>query len=528
MPDNPAVAQPTETPLPSPEPEAVPDDSPGSLESANAIPTDVDSNASPLDEADDAPVDSTDEVQDETDPSEGNRQDLGDGEDPEWTTGNLVSTIEEVTLTDGSEQDDTEVLLAELVEAPLDIEAAEIDTGAKVLEEALASNSAEEWILNGVPKGFSWIQAKRMQLLFRSDTSQIKSAYETLRETQVRALRLERKHQKAMLKHDLINADQADDLSGVKEDIARHQELLKRLNSDTKHLRQRIRQCKAELLSPLYKPNTWIWPKKKDHDIVRSSDLQTQLKNLEGQISDTTDRLNSLEPKKTKIQGPLEAAEAENREFLRLKVAAGETVDSARQSINQQILVALKDIQLQDGSETLNALMKYALQPMMLMQCVRELNELQSAASRAESERKATESLLNQQNKKVNEASNDLGSAIADGFEHLTRQRNTKVQVDCSVRFRKTTDWKAGVKHISGSAKGKANVSTTYEVDEIVWKRENRVEKCLSLLGSNLQQMGKAHAEETLQTAEAQAAQRTILDCVTYIRLELERDFGDS
>lgn len=404
----------------------------------------------------------------------------------------------------------------------------------EALEETLGSDSPEEWILDavknriGMPADFGWSHAKRMRLLFGEDTGRIESAYRMLRTSQFEVLKLEQEQQHAMLEHDLINADQADDLSDVQERISEQNRILKTLHSESKELRQAIRRSNAELLSPLYAATCWLWPAKKSHDELRAADLQTQLANVEVEISKANDLLAPLVADRGKIKGPIDAAADQDHSSRNRKAEAMQSVGEARQVINELILFALTDDRLPNHTAAVDELGQLASHPGTFRQCLQELRDLQAELAAGEPQRQATEALLNQQQEQVDTATNDLGASIADGFESIARKRDTKVRIDCSVNFRNSSDFKAGISGISGTATGKASVNTSYELEEIGWTRKNRVEQSLSALSDKVKGLGRAHAVETLQVAELEAKRRSIEACVTYIRIELERDFGEN
>ena len=77
-----------------------------------------------------------------------------------------------------------------------------------------------------------------------------------------------------------------------------------------------------------------------------------------------------------------------------------------------------------------------------------------------------------------------------------------------------------------GQAQGQANLGMNYQIEQIEWQGGEKLRMSIEGLNKSVTRIGSLQALHAIRTAEIAAASSSLNDCVSFIRVELEQDFG--
>lgn len=425
-----------------------------------------------------------------------------------------------------SEDIDDEILLAEIVQSCPEPRAEKPPTALDDFEQRNREVAITEFLLPTAPVDFDWNHAKRFTQFFAENLHWISTLYSTLRVQQCDAIKAESQLEQAILRHDLVYADLADDLKRNQDTTNAGETTVTALHTQDSSLansfKQAIRGSKA-VTAPLA---NMLWPSRNASIRKREKHLRSKMSDVNTKTQQAGEDLQNSRKQTDIIRKRMEDAD---RKLLNASSSSTKANDALRQTrieINNAILEVLESDTRVQSTEHLDALAINSPYEPAFRQCVTELHQHQVEHSLLKKELSELQSPLNHDTQQLSQATDEIASAVSKGFVHHPRQRQLKTEIACKVAFRTAPVSTSSTVRLDGKAEGNAALSLNYKIDEIDWQGGEQLRASITQFNKAVSNVGNLQALHAIRSVEAASAAHAILDCISFIRMELERDFG--
>lgn len=423
---------------------------------------------------------------------------------------------------------DDEILLAEIVQSCPEPRAEKPPSALDHFEQRHLEVAITEFLLPTAPVDFDWTHAKRFTQFFDENLHSISTLYSTQRVQQHDAITAERQLEQAILRHDLVYANLADDLKRNQETTnagaATFTALQTQDSSLANSFKQAFRASKA-VTSPLA---NMLWPSRLAAIKKRETHLMSKMSDVNTRVQQADEVLQTSRKQTNVIRKPIEDADRELLNASSSSTKANNALRQTRIEINDAILKVLNSDTKVQSTAHLDALAIHSPCESALRQCVTELHQHQVEHSLLKKEVSELQSPLNHDAQQLSHATDEIASAVSEGFVHQPRQRTLRTDVACKVEFRSAAVSTSSTVRLDGKAEGNAALSVNYNIDEIDWQGGERLRASITKLTKAVSNVGNLQALHAIRSVELASAAYAILDCISFIRMELERDFGET
>ena len=419
-----------------------------------------------------------------------------------------------------------EVLLAELVRADPDKKTFQQLPELANYEQELDPVAWETMALPAPPAHFQWANAKRFVAFFDEDLDDVAKLYDELSKRQAKVMAADIALEKAILQHDLVYADLADDLetneARRKENYNAYQELQTEVSSLASTLAS-TRRSNSGFLSSLANK---LWPTRLKALTTLEKNLNLKMREVETSVKKSSQKTAATHEQATSISTPMKDVDQELLAASEVSTKANHELNVVRIQINHAIMSVI-NLKPQNGSNPrIDALVTQSNCSVVLRQCFQEIQQHQAEQKVLVGEMLELESPLNNDAVNFAQATDEVASAVTNGFVHLSRDRKLKTQVNCSVAFSSASTSTGTTHRLTGQAQGQANLSVNYQIEQIEWQGEQQLRKSIESLNNSVTRIGSLQALHAIRAAEIAASSSSLNDCVSFIRDELEQDFG--
>ncbi len=483
-----------------------------------------------------APVETTpDEIQEEPFPDEP-------------VSDEVDSEMEEESGEDVAVDDIPSVSMAEVLESPASFEMEPVSAPWEQVTEIVAAGPSEivtaeivvepttqptaeieplpvDAFLHGVPDGFSWESARRMQAFFEDQLPDVQRAYEQLHEQQKKLLIRERDHHEIVQQLGFRRADKDDDIAQCEDEIDAAKEKLLRLEQSAARARRELNRVKAEANSIGHHVSSMIWPDKAKKNQQLRSDIEAALRKLEQQTAATRDRISELNEQHAELTEPRKRLQAAAEGSTADTDAAGELVREASEEINERITRIVRHLPQDELDARLKQLGVMSADGAYFHACVTELMTALSELDGTLSQSKKADVESDEAVDLARQATDALGSAIASGFHVVDVEMQTPVRLNGSLHFKEDHSFFGGYSGASGSATGSGTGQASYSVDQMEWQSPGDFRQQVADFAESWALCGEQTARREMLSAMAVAGRRIVAEYIHFIRTELERDF---
>ena len=349
----------------------------------------------------------------------------------------------------------------------------------------------------------------------------MQSHYASLHAKQAETIRCERRFEKALLQHDLIYADLADDIQD-------NESLAKRALKDAKQFQTRVESLKASLKQKK-RSSTGIaasianlfWPARFEVLKQRGEHLQKRFSHANESLASARDSLANTQATSKSVSEPLRKAEQELLGASQALTKTHREVRHLRNSIDSEILNAINTRQRQN----LEGFISQCPQSGTLRECITELRQHQVEHAALKNALSELDSPLNDDKARFTDATAQLATSIGAGFVTASRKERVKSNVSCSVAFRAASVSTSPSHRLEGKAQGRGQLNAHYEYRDISWKEDERFRESLNAVSSSTTQLASIQALHAVRSTEIASAVYAIKNCLAFIRAELEKDF---
>jgi hypothetical protein len=419
-----------------------------------------------------------------------------------------------------------EVLLAELVQtAPAKNAHHELPELADY-EQQLDPVAWETMVLPTPPAHFQWSNAKRFVGFFEDELDDVAKLYDQLSKRQANVMDTDIALEKALLRHDLVYADLADDLETARESRKEHDNACQELQEAMSSLAATLsltRRSNTGFLSSL--ANT-LWPLRLKALTTLENNLNSKMRELGSSVEDSEHKLAAAQEQERSVSTPMKDVDQELLSANDASTIANNELNLVRIQINQAILKVINSESKNGFTRRVDSLVNQSSCGISLRQCFQEIQQHQAEQKVLVGEMLELESPLNEDVVQFANSTNEVAKAVTDGFVHRSRDRKLKTQVNCAVAFRSASTSTGTTHRLIGQAQGQANLSVNYQIEQIEWKGGEKLRMSLEGLSKSVTRIGSLQALHAIRTAEIAAASSSLNDCVSFIRFELEQDFG--
>jgi len=421
-----------------------------------------------------------------------------------------------------ADDDDTDVTVEQMPGDVLPVEPA-----APVVPRPVPDVAARpaEVATTATPDGFSWGQARRMQLFFGDEATGVQAAYEQLHGGQGRLFELEHGLRDISTKLSLQRADKEDDLTELDETISSSETGLRKLERELARTAGDKISRQNRLKSFWYGLLCMLLPSKK-RDLTREiSLLGNRIRELGDQIAERREELNNAQQQHDELSDPIRTLKDRVDELTTEKDALTTSIRAANGEIDDRVLRIIRALPPQELEHRVGGLRTLASNVEFFGTCaanlLRSLVELADAEEKVETTRRD----LEEASRSSHESLAGLGATITSGFELSSVDRRTSVRLEGSVYFKEDSSFFGGYSGASGSASGSGSGEGIYTVDEVAWQPPVELGDRVGVFAEASASLGEKTAELEALTARQTACRRSIADYANLVRTELERDF---
>ncbi len=429
---------------------------------------------------------------------------------PSSLTSQVDSTFEE------------EVILAELISNSTAEATSPPPSQLSIFEERHTDLAIEQLVSPTPPPGFNWGTAQRFNSLFGENVAVLNSHYASLHEKQTEAINSEKRFERALLKHDLVYADLADDLKENTEDANQQLKTLKQVQSEGDSLAASLKRIKRASTGITSSIANFFWPTRTELVHQKAKDLKAKLRQADEASNASSDALSNTQSKSDSINQPLREAEEELVAASQASTKSQQEVRDLRNAIDAEILAALNN----DKSQGTEAFITRSPQSETLRQCITELRQHQVEHRTLQNALFELDSPLNEDKQRFTKAAANIATCVADGFIKTQRTQKVNSNMQCSVAFRAASVSTSPSHRLEGKAQGGAQLNTHYDYQEISWKGAEQLRETLNEFNSSATQLGSLQALHAIRSTEVASSAYCVKNCVAFIRSELEKDFG--
>ena len=437
----------------------------------------------------------------------------------------LPAATEAIPSSPTSQVDSTfeeEVILAELISNSTVEATPRPPSQLSIFEDRHTDLAVEQLVSPTPPPGFNWGTAQRFNLLFGENVAVLNSLYASLHETQTEAISSEKRFEKALLKHDLVYADLADDLKENTDDANQQLKTLKQVQSEGDSLAASLKRIKRASTGITSSIANFFWPTRTELFHQNAKDLKAKLRQADEASNAASDALSNTRSKSDSINKPLQEAEEELVAASQASTKSQQEVRDVRNAIDAEILAALNT----DKSQGTEEFITNSPQSETLRQCITELRQHQVEHRTLQNALFELDSPLNEDKQRFTKAAANIATSVADGFIKTQRTQKVNSNMQCSVAFRAASVSTSPSHRLEGKAQGDAQLNAHYDYQEISWKGEEQLRDTLNEFNSSATQLGSLQALHAIRSTEVASSAYCVKNCVAFIRSELERDFG--
>jgi len=382
-----------------------------------------------------------------------------------------------------------------------------------------------EVAVTAIPDRFSWGQARRMQLFFGDEASDVQAAYEQLHGGQGRLFELEQGLHDVSMKLSLQRADKEDDLTELDETISSSETGLRKLERELARAAGDKISRQNRLKSFWYGLLCMLLPSKKRGLTREITLLGNRIRELGDQIAERREELNNAQQQHDELSDPIRTLKDRVDELTTEKDALTTSIRTANGEIDDRVLRIIRALPPQELEHRVEGLRTLASNVEFFGTCaanlLRSLVELADAEQKVETTRRD----LEEASRSLHESLAGLGATITSGFELSSLDRRTSVRLEGSVNFREDSSFFGGYSGASGSASGSGSGEGIYTVDEVAWQPPVELGDRVGVFAEASASLGEKTAEFEAQIARQAACRRSIADYANLVRTELERDF---
>ena len=382
--------------------------------------------------------------------------------------------------------------------------------------------AVEQLVSPTPPPGFNWGKAQRFNSLFGKNVAVLNSHYASLHEKQKEAISSEKRFEKALLKHDLVYADLADDLKENTADANQQLKTLKQVQSEGESLAASLKRVKRASTGITSSIANFFWPTRTELFHQKAKDLKAKLRMADAASNASSDALSNTRSKSDSINQPLREAEEELVAASQASTKSQQEVRDLRNAIDAEILAALNN----DKNQGTEAFITHSPQSETLRQCITELHQHHVEHRALQNALFELDSPLNEDKQRFTKAAANIATSVADGFIKTQRTQKVNSNMQCSVAFRAASVSTSPSHRLEGKAQGGAQLNAHYDYQEISWKGEEQLRETLNEFNSSATQLGSLQALHAIRSTEVATSAYCVKNCVAFIRSELEKDFG--
>ena len=416
-----------------------------------------------------------------------------------------------------------EVLLAELISTGTAEATSRPPSQLSIFEERHTDLAVEQLVSPTPPPGFNWGTAQRFNSLFGENVAVLNSHYASLHEKQTEAISSEKRFERALLNHDLVYADLADDIKENTADANEQLKMLKQVQSEGDSLAASLKRIKRASTGITSSIANFFWPTRTELFHQKAKDLKAKLRQADEASSASSDALSHTRSKSDSINQPLREAEEELVAASQASTKSQQEVRDLRNAIDAEILAALNT----DKSQGTEEFITNSPQSETLRQCITELRQHQVEHRTLQNALFELDSPLNEDKQRFTKAAANIATSVADGFIKTQRTQKVNSNMQCSVAFRAASVSTSPSHRLEGKAQGDAQLNARYDYQEISWKGEEQLRDTLNEFNSSATQLGSLQALHAIRSTEVATSAYCVKNCVAFIRSELEKDFGD-
>ncbi len=415
-----------------------------------------------------------------------------------------------------------EVILAELISNSTAEATPRPPSQLSIFEDRHTHLAVEQLVSPTPPPGFNWGTAQRFNSLFGENVAVLSSHYASLHEKQTEAISSEKRFESALLKHDLVYADLADDLKENTADANQQLKTLKQVQSEGDSLAASLKRVKRASTGITSSIANFFWPTRTELFHQKAKDLKAKLRQADASSNASSDALSNTRSKSDSINQPLREAEEELVAASQASTKSQQEVRDLRNAIDAEILAALNN----DKSQGTEAFITHSPQSDTLRQCITELRQHQVEHRTLQNALFELDSPLNEDKQRFTKAAANIATCVADGFIKTQRTQKVNSNMQCSVAFRAASVSTSPSHRLEGKAQGGAQLNTHYDYQEISWKGAEQLRETLNEFNSSATQLGSLQALHAIRSTEVASSAYCVKNCVAFIRSELEKDFG--
>ena len=433
---------------------------------------------------------------------------------PSDTNASTPETVQESTIKE-------DVVLAELVTETTETASSRPPSQLVVFEERHATLAVEQLMTPTPSLGFDWGSARRFKLLFGNDIANLQSHYALLYTKQLEAISSENRFEKALLTHDLVYADLADDIKANTDNANQQLKNLKQLQHDGASLAASLKRTKRASIGIASSIANYFWPTRTELLHKNAEHLKAKLKQSDEQSNRSSETLSKAQSRSNSVSQPLKAAEEELVAASEASTRLQKEVRNLGKAIDNEILSVLNN----GESEAIAAFIDHSPRGEALKQCITELRRHQVEQRTLENALFELDSPLNEDKQRFTETAANIAASVAAGFTKTTRQQKVKSNVNCTVAFRSTSVTNNSSLRLDGKAQGRAELTTNYDYSEITWNGGEQLREDFNKLNNSATQLGSLQALHAIRSTEVASTAYSVNNCVAFIRSELEKDF---
>ena len=415
-----------------------------------------------------------------------------------------------------------EVILAELISNSTTEATSRATSQLSIFEDRHTDLAVEQLVSPTPPPGFNWGTAQRFNSLFGENVAVLTSHYASLHEKQTEAISSEKRFERALLNHDLVYADLADDLKENTADANQQLKTLKQVQSEGESLAASLKRVKRASTGITSSIANFFWPTRTELFHQKAKDIKAKLRQADAASNASSDALSNTRSKSDSINQPLREAEEELVAASQASTKSQQEVRDLRNAIDAEILAALNN----DKNQGTEAFITHSPQSETLRQCITELRQHQVEHRTLQNALFELDSPLNEDKQRFTKAAAKIATSVADGFIKTQRTQKVNSNMQCSVAFRAASVSTSPSHRLEGKAQGGAHLNAHYDYEEISWKGDEQLRETLNEFNSSATQLGSLQALHAIRSTEVATSAYCVKNCVAFIRSELEKDFG--
>ena len=256
------------------------------------------------------------------------------------------------------------------------------------------------------------------------------------------------------------------------------------------------------------------------------NNLNSKMREVGSSVEDSEQKLAAAHEQERSVSTPMKDVDQELLSASDASTIANNELNHVRIQINQAIMNVINLASKNGSNRRIDSLVNQSSCGVVLRQCCQEIQQHQAEQKVLVGEMLELESPLNEDVVQFAKSTNEVANAVTDGFVHRSRDRMLKTQVNCSVAFRSASTSTGTTHRLIGQAQGQANLGVNYQIEQIEWKGGEKLRLSLEGLNKSVTRIGSLQALHAIRTAEIAAASSSLNECVSFIRVELEQDFG--